>query len=98
MRNTSLIDTNILVYAYNTDSFFHDKAFEVLQNALDGSLNCAIADKNLYEFYAIITDQRRVEKPVSIKEAYNTINLILDSKIRLLFPTSSTILSSLKLA
>jgi predicted nucleic acid-binding protein len=33
-----LIDTNILVYAYNVDSPFHEKAKRVIQKAVKGEI------------------------------------------------------------
>ena len=38
MENTYLIDTNILVYAYNEDSEFHEKSLKILENALNKNL------------------------------------------------------------
>lgn len=91
MMNTYLIDTNILVYAYNIDSELHQKSLNILQDALDWKTKVFIADKNLYEFYAIITDSRRVEKPVPIQEANDVVNFLKNSNIQIIFPTPKTI-------
>ena len=85
--NTYLIDTNIIVYAYNLDSDPHKEAFNILQDALNNKMRAFIADKSLYEFYAIITDPKRVEKPVSAKEAIQAINFIKSSHIKIIMPT-----------
>lgn len=58
METTYLIDTNILVYAYNEDVEFHEEALKILENALNKNIHAAIADKSLFEFFAIITDKK----------------------------------------
>ena len=72
--NTYLIDTNIIIYAYNQDAELHKQALSILQDALNNEMSAFIADKSLYEFYAIITDPRRVEKPVTTVEAIEVMN------------------------
>ena len=57
MQNTFLIDTNILVYAYNETSQFHQKALELVENVLNETIVAAISDKNLFEFFVIITQE-----------------------------------------
>ena len=51
METTYLIDTNILVYAYNEDVEFHEEALKILENALNKNIHAAIADKSLFEFF-----------------------------------------------
>ena len=57
METTYLIDTNILIYAFNENSEFHMKSLDIVEKALNKELNAVISDKNLYEFFAIITDK-----------------------------------------
>jgi predicted nucleic acid-binding protein len=85
MATTYLIDTNILVYAYNEDVEFHEEALEIIEDALNKNINAVIADKNLFEFFAIITDDRRVENPITIEEAIEIINLLINSNIKILY-------------
>jgi predicted nucleic acid-binding protein len=89
--NTYLLDTNILVYGYNKDSDLHIQASTIIQDALDHDIDAFIADKTLFEFYAIITDPSRVEKPVSINSAIEVIKFIMNSKIKILLPTQNTL-------
>lgn len=91
MATTYLIDTYILVYAYNKDSELHTKSLSILQDALDGKITAYLADKNLYEFYAIITDIKRVEKPVTTEDAIKVIELLMNSKIEILYTTFKTL-------
>jgi len=89
--NTYLIDTNILIYAYNTDSELHEPALNLMQEAINGEMDAYIADKTLYEFYAIVTDNKRVENPVEPSEAIEVIEFIRNSKIEVILPTIKTI-------
>lgn len=68
------IDINILVYAYNLDSPLNQRASAFLEDdILTGNIKACLPFQSLYEFYAIITDPRRVEKPVEPKEAKGVI-------------------------
>jgi len=61
----SLIDTNILVYANNKDSEFNDTCKSIVEKTIKHEIEAVIAVQNLVELYAIITDKRRVEHPLS---------------------------------
>jgi predicted nucleic acid-binding protein len=39
-----LIDTNILVYAYNEDVEFHEEALKIIEDALNKKIKAVIAD------------------------------------------------------
>jgi predicted nucleic acid-binding protein len=98
METTYLIDTNILVYAYNEDSEFHEEALRILENALNKNINAAIADKNLFEFFAIITDKKRIENPITTDEAIDIINFLVDSNIKIIYSSPFGFLKTLELA
>ncbi len=98
MQNTFLIDTNILVYAYNISSQFHHKALEIIENALNRNIVAAISDKNLFEFFVIITDGRIVEKSISVDEAIEVIDFLINSNIRVIYSSSFTLLKTFELA
>ncbi|EHO40233.1 PilT protein domain protein [Caldithrix abyssi DSM 13497] len=85
--NTYLIDTNIIIYAFNLDSEFNNQALRIMEDAINGEMKAYIADKSLYEFFAIITDSKRVEKPITVKEAIEVINFIISSNIKLIMPS-----------
>ena len=98
MVTTYLIDTNILVYAYNEDVEFHEEALKIIEDALNKNINAVIADKNLFEFFAIITDDRRVENPITIEEAIEIINLLINSNIKILYSSPFVLSKILELA
>jgi predicted nucleic acid-binding protein len=97
METTYLIDTNILVYAYNEDTPFHEKALQILENALNKNINAAIADKNLFEFFAVITDEKRIENPVTIIEAIEIIDFLVNSNIKIIYSSPFTFLKTIEL-
>jgi predicted nucleic acid-binding protein len=54
MKINRLVDTNILVYAYNSQSVYHSKAMAFLQ---DMDIELYITSKNISEFFAVLTKQ-----------------------------------------
>jgi len=75
----TLIDSNILIYAYNLDSPFQKRAEEIIEDIYQGEINAYVADINLIEFYSVITDGRKVERPLSPEDASNILEHILKS-------------------
>lgn len=88
----SLIDTNVLVYANNVDSQFHRKCKAVLQKAVSGKMQAAIAIQNLVELYAVITDIKRVERPLAPTKAKDLVRFYSGHEnIQIIAPTHRTI-------
>lgn len=69
----SLLDTNILVYANNADSPFHVPCKALVEKAASGATKAAVSVQNLVELYAVITDKRRVERPLSPEKAMELV-------------------------
>ena len=65
----SLLDTNILVYAADETSPFHRAAVLLRERGLRGEISLCICPQVLNEFFAIITDPKRVSSPIIQKEA-----------------------------
>ena len=97
MSEPILFDTNILVYAHNLDSLYHLKAISLVKAAAEGVLEGVLAQQNLLEFYAIITDHKRVNKPLSSKEASSLIKDYLNSPFKIIFPNQETLKLALSL-
>jgi len=88
----NLIDTNILVYANNKDSEFHSICKTIIEKAVRGEIKATIAIQNLIELYAIITDKRKVEFPLSPAKAKELIGFYRDgNNIRIIAPGVKTI-------
>ena len=86
-----LFDSNILVYANNEDSPFHGPCKKLVEEAINGSFPAYIAHQNLLELYAVVTDKRRVESPLTPEEARILINFYLTAEsVSVLYPSSTT--------
>ena len=71
------LDTNLLVYAHNTDSEFHKQAAAFVTKVVNerdhkGNTRSACLPQVLSEFVHVVTWQR-VEKPLSIAEAIRVV-------------------------
>ena len=66
-----LLDTNILVHAYNEASSQQKAASNIVEKAMNGELEACIAQQVLFEFFAVITNPKRVESPMPLDKAAN---------------------------
>lgn len=64
-----LIDTNMLVYAADQTSPLHDESRAFRDRGRKGDFVPCVTPQVLFEFYAVITDPRRVSQPISTSEA-----------------------------
>lgn len=64
-----LLDTNILVHSYNQASPYQKRAGDIVRRAMQGEIDACIAPQILYEFFAVVTNRKRVEHPMSVNEA-----------------------------
>lgn len=74
-----LLDSNVLIYAHNKASPFHKIARSILEESLANKIEGCVAFQNLYEFYSIMTDSTRVERPLPVKEARKILISYLDA-------------------
>lgn len=85
VSDLAIIDTNVLVYAADASSEFHSVA-RAIRDRDDTAL--AVTPQILMEFYAIITDPRRVTAPRSGEEARAELEkYIYSPRIVTLHPT-----------
>jgi len=75
--NLALLDANILIYAHQSLSEFHTKSRALLEKGLKGETTLCICPQVLYEFYAVVTDPKRVTNPTSAKDAIAEIEKYL---------------------
>ncbi|MGA1874777.1 MAG: type II toxin-antitoxin system VapC family toxin [bacterium] len=78
--NIALLDTNILVYAADKSSPFYKASLLLREKGLRGELSFCICPQTLTEFFAIVTDFKRVSKPRTQREALSEIEKYLFSK------------------
>lgn len=95
MRDKSFLDTNILVYAYDSsEKEKHPKASRLLKH-LWSSRTGVLSIQVLSEFYVVVT--QKVERPISSREAKAIIEDYLSSW-EVIEPGRDTLLSSIEAA
>ncbi|NUO78818.1 PIN domain-containing protein [candidate division KSB1 bacterium] len=84
MNEKLLIDTNIMVYAVDEDSRFHERAQRLIYESDDELFTTS---KNLSEFLAVVTKGQ--PPPLSPEEALNAL-LEISEAFTVLYPTNYT--------
>ena len=72
------IDTNILIYVNDLESPYHQSACEIFYSLLERNVVC-LHEIVLTEFFAIITDSRKMRTPWSTSQAKNYLKDLLGS-------------------
>lgn len=74
-----LVDANVLLYAVDADSPFHERARELLEEALNGARRVALPWASLLAFVRIATHPRALRNPLSGPEAWQLVEEWLDA-------------------
>ena len=87
------VDTNLLVYAHNADSAFHEPAKQFIGSALNsrddsGKFQVCIPAQVLIEFINVIT-WSRLESPLSLPDALHLVKQYRDTGVTILHPKTS---------
>ncbi len=94
-----LLDTNILVHAYNKSSPNQKQASKIIKQALKSEIEACLTAQVIYEFFAVVTNPKRAENPMDLDEA---ADLCLDlwecREIEKIMPTPLTPNEVFKLA
>lgn len=93
----ALIDTNVLIYAADEASPFHKASKDLRDKAIKGEIELCLCPQILMEFYAILTDPKRVENSRKPKEVIEEIEKYLNSGIQIIYPKEDAILRVLHL-
>jgi len=72
-----LLDTNVLVYAVFNDSAHHFAARRFIEDAWREGIRLCVTPQNLVEFFAVVTNPRRVTKPYTPIEALEVIDDVM---------------------
>nr|WP_294546007.1 TA system VapC family ribonuclease toxin [uncultured Rhodopila sp.] len=72
-----VVDTNVLVYALDSDAPHHSASRNLLEAARDGSTTLFVTSQVLCEFYSIVTNARRVSRPRTSADAVTAISGLL---------------------
>ncbi len=70
LKEKTLVDSNVLTYAYDKSSNKHGKAVEVLEKLLLSG-NAVVSVQNLVEFARLVTE--KIPKPISFEQARNIV-------------------------
>jgi len=73
----TLVDTNVLVYALYPESEHHAASRALLERAQDGQVSLCVVPQILTEFYAVVTNARRVTMPRRPAEVIDVIERLL---------------------
>jgi predicted nucleic acid-binding protein len=71
------LDTNVLVYAADGTSPFHHPSKHLRDSGLRGEVSLCVFPQIFSEFFAVITDSRRVSNPRTREEAATEIEKYL---------------------
>lgn len=76
-----LVDANILLYAVDSDSRFHDAARAWLEDAMNGTRRVGIPWQSLTAFVRISTHPRALREPLEPTEAWAFVEEWLDAPL-----------------
>lgn len=96
-KSLVLFDTNILIYAHNKEAKYFDTALDLLKKVQKGELKGAVAHQNLLEFYAVITNPDRMERPLTQDQAKKEVQNYLESRFEIIQPNRKTLNVFMKL-
>ncbi|MEK6982619.1 MAG: PIN domain-containing protein [Candidatus Micrarchaeota archaeon] len=92
MQENRLLDSNILVYAFDTsEGDKHKKAKILLNDCIEGKQSFSVSFQNISEFYNIVTT--KIQKPLPLEEASRICEKIFVlNSFRKIIPTSKSLL------
>lgn len=76
-----IVDTNVLLYAVDEDSHFHEVAHEWLSSAMNGIERVGLPWASLLAFQRIITHPRVTTHPLTAEEAWGLVTDWLDADL-----------------
>jgi predicted nucleic acid-binding protein len=96
-RVSVFFDTNVLVYAHDELSPFHEKSALVLDLALTKEIYGVISEQNIMELYRVLTNALAMSgKPLSPHEAKTLIQkTYLSGEFRIIYPSKDTLIRTL---
>jgi predicted nucleic acid-binding protein len=92
----ALVDTNVLVYAMFPESEHHLPSRKAIEQAQGEEVRLCLTPQIYSEFYAIMTNPRRVSQPRSPIEALEALDRIVELPGMALLPIPLDILDRMK--
>ena len=88
MSEWALLDTNILVYAVDRKSTYHEPCKRIRDLAIFGEESCYLCPQVLFEFFSVVTNSKRVTNFITPSAAMGEINRYLIAPgIKIIHPT-----------
>jgi len=100
MRGVSVFfDTNVLVYAHDELSPFHEKSALLLDLALKKEISGIISEQNIMELYRVLTNASAMSgKPLSPAEAKALIHgTYLSGEFKVIYPSKDTMIKTIEI-
>lgn len=99
-RVSVFLDTNILVYAHDELSPFHNKCALLLDLVISNEIGGIIAEQNVMELYRILTNATAMKgKPLSPHDAKSLIETTyLSGNFKIVYPIERTLKRTIELA
>lgn len=93
-------DTNVLVYAHDELSPFHEKSALLLDLSIRKEITGIISEQNIMELYRILTNSSAMSgKPLSPPEAKSLIEeTYLSGNLKVTYPSKETMKKTIELA
>jgi toxin-antitoxin system PIN domain toxin len=89
----ALVDTNVLVYSVFPESDHYEASRTLLDGAQAGQTLLCLAPQVLIEFYAVVTNPKRVAQPRRPEEAIEVIEKFLSMRGATLLPVPPDVVS-----
>ncbi|MBW2063382.1 MAG: PIN domain-containing protein [Deltaproteobacteria bacterium] len=80
ISDLALLDSNILIYSHQALSKFHTRSRSLISKGLRGEMSLCVSPQVLYEFYAVITNPKRVTNPVPPNDAVKEVAMFFRAK------------------
>ncbi len=96
MNKKSLIDTNILIYAHDSDSSFFEKSYAFMKEQIVSD-NVCFSNQNFIEAYRIWT--QKLKRPINANQAWEIYDYYRQLGVKILYstPKSYALLKNLAL-
>jgi predicted nucleic acid-binding protein len=100
LKVSVFFDTNVLVYAHDELSAFHENSALLLDLAIKKEIAGIISEQNLMELYRILTNASAMRgRPLSPSEAKSLIEeTYLSGNLKIVYPSRETMKKTLEIA
>ena len=89
LKDIVLLDSNILIYAEQDIALQYEAARSLRDQALTGEIFACVSPQILSEFFAVVTNPRRVDDPLSQQEATDQVRKYYESEeLAVIYPGS----------